>query len=821
MLCFTMLALSSCVNTRWLKTREYLLYQQNITGNEEVSTEELEVLYKQLPNRKVPIIGSTLYLYFHLLGREFYHKKNIIADSIARENKDSLKLVNFLKSHHKNIDGKDTLVLTKKDSSQLTKIEKKHQKKMDKIKVRLKEGNFFMRTIGEAPSLFDTTNISKTVSQMHLYLNSKGFFKNTVSYDTTRLGKNYFVKYIIHEGSPSMVDSIKYAIEDTTVAKVLAFSQMETLLKTGTRYDEKVLNNERERINKFLKENGYYDFTRQYINFEIDTTDISKLILTLMIDLPPNGNKHIRYQIDKVNYYFDYSKTNKIVKDSASLNDIQYFFYNATYSSRVLNSKNSLIPGSFYSYSQSQNTQKNIANLEMFKFVGVNFIKSDTSGNKLTAVINATSLPKYQLSDEWGVNVGQGQGYPGPMANLTFVDRNIFGGCEIFDINLRGSVEGQPSLTKLNQVYTTYEYGGSVAITSPKVLIPTRFKYRFNNNNPKTKYVFSYQNTIRNEYTRGIIKGSINYLFQKGKFSRITVTPLDLSVVNTTSVEKTFQDKLNELKQKGNNLQNSFSRSFISNFTINYQFSNADNQVNKTSSYLKISGEIGGLTLHLLNNAFGDQNNIILEDGEFLKLKVYNYIRFAADYRKYIAVGKNRTVAFRLNGGYITPYGGSKDVPYEKYFFAGGSNSIRAWQPRRLGPGAYAEYNSVTGKYSYETERQGTILMEGSIETRFKIIKFVDGALFIDAGNIWNNLSDSVTISSFQPSTFFKQFGVGAGYGLRFNFTFFIVRFDFGYKIWDPSRPVNERYRGNKITFKSPLGETDQMVFQLGIGYPF
>jgi outer membrane translocation and assembly module TamA len=351
-------------------------------------------------------------------------------------------------------------------------------------------------------------------------------------------------------------------------------------------------------------------------------------------------------------------------------------------------------------------------------------------------------------------------------------------------------------------------------------LIPTRFKYKFNNNNPKTKYIFSYQNTIRNEYTRGIIKGSINYIFQKGDFTRITITPLDLSTVNTTKIETSFNERLIELKSKGNNLQNSFSRSFISNFTFNFQFSNGDNISNKSSSYYKLTAELGGFTLHALNQLFGEKNNIILHDNKFLELNVFKYYRFASDYRKYIAISKHNMIAYRLNAGFISPFGGSTDVPYEKYFFAGGSNSVRAWQPRRLGPGAFKEINS-TGEYSYETERQGTILLEAALETRFKIFRFIDGALFIDAGNIWNNLPNTTEISMFKANTFYKQIAIGAGYGLRFNFTFFIVRFDFGYKIWDPSRPSGEMYRGNKINFNNPFGETNQMVFQLGIGYPF
>ena len=818
-----MLTLSSCVNTRWLKSKEFLLYQQNITGNKEVNTDELEVLYKQLPNRKVPIIGSTLYLYFHLLGREFYFKDKIKADSTRIELKYSTVKLNFRKDHQINFNNNDSLLFSHNDSLAYNKLEQKRQKKMAKINRKLNNGNFFMRTIGEAPSLFDTNNVMNTVNQMHLYLNSKGYFKNKVSYDTTRLGKNYFVRYLINEGNPSMIDSLKYDVSDTAMAHVLQDHFKASLLQIGVKYDENTLNLERERINKLLKDNGYFEFARQYINFEIDTTRIDKLVITLSVDSPPNASKHIRYQINKVQYYFDYSKYNKIIQDSIILNNIQYYYYNKRYSEKVLNSKNELITNEFYSFTKSQNTQRNVSNLDMFKFVSVNFVKTDTSENKLTALINATSLPKYQVSDEWGVTVGQGQGYPGPLANLTFIDRNIFGGCEIFAINLRGSVEGQPSLTSLTNAYLspTYEYGGNVSITSPKVLIPSRFKYKFNNNNPKTKYIFSYQNTIRYEYTRGIVKGAINYLFQKGLYSRFTITPLDLSIVNTTRIESDFSKRLSELKVKGNNLQNSFSRSFISNLTINYQFSNLDNTTNRSSSYLKISAEVGGLTLHLLNNLVGVNNNLILKEGKFLDLNVYNYYRFATDMRKYVLIGKHKTLAFRLNAGYIAPYGGAKDVPYEKYFFAGGSNSVRAWQPRRLGPGSYREYDSLTEKYSYQTERQGTILIEGSVETRFKIIKFLEGALFIDAGNIWNNLPDSPTISTFKLNDFYNQIAVGAGYGLRFNFTYFIVRFDFGYKIWDPSRPVGERYRGNKITFNSPLGETNQMVFQLGIGYPF
>ena len=513
MLCITILSLSACVNTRWLRPKEYLLYKQNIAGNERVTKEELEALFTQVPNRKVPIIGSTMYLYFHLLGREFYDSTKYANQFLDKKN-----YVDSLNSVYIKVQKKDsTLNYTQKDSLHLAKILKKQKKKLVKAEILATQGNFLMRTIGEKPSLFDTNNINYTCNQFHLYLLSKGYLKNKVTYDTSRLGKNYFVKYKVEENVESTIDCVRFDVEDTIIQNVIRKHLNETSLRLFSRYDENTLNDERERITKLLRDNGFYDFTRQYINFQIDTTNIAKVKITLYVDSPEDKPHHTRYKINEVQYHLDYSKTSKKVFDSITYNNVHYNYYGKKYSEKVLNSKNQIFPGEYYSYTLTQNTQRNLSNLELFKFVSINFIKSDT-GEFLTAIVNMNSYPKYQLSDEWGINVSQGQGYPGPLGNVTLVDRNIFKGCEILSINLRGSVEGQPSLTQINNVYSTYEYGGNISITSPKVLIPTRFKYKFDNNNPRTKYVFSYQNTIRHEYTRSITKGAINYLFQKGKF---------------------------------------------------------------------------------------------------------------------------------------------------------------------------------------------------------------------------------------------------------------------------------------------------------------
>ena len=297
----------------------------------------------------------------------------------------------------------------------------------------------------------------------------------------------------------------------------------------------------------------------------------------------------------------------------------------------------------------------------------------------------------------------------------------------------------------------------------------------------------------------------------------------DVSLIRS-SISNEFSQQLDELRKEGNNLWRTFKPSLVlsTSFSITNNYNQYGFGGNKSAAFWKNNIEVGGTVLNLFPVSYLDSTG----------LELYKYIKLSTDFRKYVTLNPRTQFAYRANFGIAKSYAANAVIPYEKYFFAGGSNSNRAWRPRRLGPGSY--FPSVASKvdYSDKYEQPGEILIETSMEIRTKLIKFVQGAAFIDAGNIWMTQKDPDRPGAeFNLNTFYKEIAVGAGLGLRLDFTFLLLRFDLGFKIYNPALPKGIRFIGDLMETRSEEIEQkygingdslpDLWVFNLAIGYPF
>jgi len=297
---------------------------------------------------------------------------------------------------------------------------------------------------------------------------------------------------------------------------------------------------------------------------------------------------------------------------------------------------------------------------------------------------------------------------------------------------------------------------------------------------------------------------------------------VDLNLLNTnypiSPTSEAFKSYLEELRLKGNNLYRSFNPSFVSsiNFQYNYRsFVPSNSLVNGESLLLNL--ESGGTSLNLLGNKrISFIENVFSNNQE---IQFYRYLRANLDYRKYYLIGKRlkSQIAFKFNGGIAYAYSGENnfELPYEKNFFIGGPSSIRAWKPRRLGPGGYNTFSNLI-------EQPGSMILESSLEYRFPIVQFlgkINGAFFVDAGNIWNvDHGQANTIGTFQLNSFLSEIAVGTGFGVRWDFDYFLLRLDLASKVINPANPKNEKWVLPKTTLSS--GE-NPIEFNIGIGYPF
>jgi hypothetical protein len=813
-----LLLLTGCLGTKHLKEDEKLLKRQTLDAPRNINQEDLRELYAQRPNRKFLGVFAVLVAIYYS-GEKHYDQEKYIRKREAVEQKYDDKIA--------------ATGLQKK----IDKYQFKKQKKVGKLNSYIENGNLRMQW-GEPLAVFDSSLVAASIERFEGYLFSNGYFNNEVTSTVKESGRSVNVRYTLEPGKAYFIDSIAYEIQDTAITRILWEHKDQSRIKTGTRYNQDNFTKERERIDLLLKDFGYYDFSRQYIEFKVDTTFKSperRIAVILEIKDPAKRGYHKKFVIDSITFVTDVGTTVPGVdRANRTFRNINYKFYEDNYKLKVLGQRVFLQPGQQYSRTKTLNTQRQLGNVDAFKFININF---DTTNGQFIANIFASPLARYEWTNEAGVNVTQG--FPGPFYSISFKKRNVFRGMETFDLSGRFGFEGVASATESQNVYKSTEAGVNMSITFPQFIFPMSEKRRFRiaEFNPKTKYSAGYSYTDRPEYRRTLISMNGTYTWQNKNKTNFSFTPINVGVIDTANLSDDFKILLEDQAALGNNsLVNSFRPSFVNSmiFSITWNLNDYGNTIRK-STYIRAHIDSGGTLWNFFEPTFVEK----------FDLEYYKYVRLGFDIRHVKPVTRTVTMAYRFNSGVAISYSDNKSLPYEKFYFVGGSNSVRAWRPRRLGPGSakpgFSEDPVADGLFDYSIEKPSEILLEGSVELRQKLFGFVSGALFVDMGNVWNFRpryieSDDGTViedesSQFAVDRFYKEIGIGTGLGLRFDFTFLILRLDVGMKVVDPARDPGDRFVLDKVRFWSPYATEnpngtfydfrEPVIYNVGIGFPF
>lgn len=503
-------------------------------------------------------------------------------------------------------------------------------------------------------------------------------------------------------------------------------------------------------------------------------------------------------------------------------------------------------PAQLYSQARTQRTQRQLSGLDMFRFNTLSYRKVEEaardsaalatrdslqdsgvsgarlpapptdSNGRLDAIITTSPSPRFSETTEGGGTYVAG--LLGPFGNLRLKWRNPFGGAEVLELSARAGVEGQlAQVGDSNNIAATYttQLGGTAALLLPQILAPFNLGGFLRDYQPHTRIALSTTYTSSTYYTRSNTSLTFDYLWNTSAYQQYIFTPVDLGIVRTRRISKFYQDRLDYLQNAlGSPLYRSFQPIYEPSFSFTSLFNSNDfNQTRSSAHYLRLFVELGGLTRGLYREAPWFKKT---------GLSVYNFAKFTADYRRYSRLSPTTYLAWRLNGGIVHALTRSPDqpdnpyvLPYDKYVFAGGANSVRAWTARRLGTGSYAT-RFADGRRDYYTEQPGELLLEGSVEYRFPVYSFIKGALFTDFGNVWTlQPEDKRPGADFRFDSFYQQFAVGSGIGLRMDFTFLILRFDIATKVYDPTDDEPWLIR------RALRQTTNQTVVNVGLGYPF
>lgn len=713
--------------------------------------------------------------------------------------------------------------------------------------------------IGEKPVILDTLKTSKTLKNLELYYIYEGFFKTKVNYKVDTIDvKKAEVTYQITTDKPYFIDTLKYAIASPIIDSLYRLNKRKSFIKEKKQFRRENFEKEAERLTQVFRNAGVYHFQKYSINFkEIDSTNSNfktNVLIEIADRVVEENDSLVSYpfqiaKIKKVEVYTDYSYLfrNKKIKDSVNYKGISFYAYEKiNYKPKLLALSIFLKPGQKYSDINRDRTRQHLRDLVGFKSIRIKYI--DLGNNQLLVKILLTPEKQYnfKLESEFTHNNSKPYAVSG---KLSYKDNNTFKRNEIFQLGFQGSFIKVKEDKISKPFFNAWELGIDASYKIPRFLIPfyknNSFLRKFT---PNTTFMLgtSLQKNIGLDKQRFTTITSYNW--ETNKRSNHTFELFNAQFIRNLNVGSFFKIYTSEYRKlvsiKNNNpeyLTANLDETTAFQF-LNNAYENTELQNNNPVDYLKIKNIkkrysiitedvlVPTITYQLVYNT---QSSFKDKDYSFIKAKVASsglltsfmtkntneegikqifginvaqYLKLDLEYRKHWDIGYNNIFAFRTSIGFALPYGNSNSIPFSRSYFAGGPNDIRAWRIYDLGPG---------GEDSGLEFNVGNFKILSNLEYRFDIVSSFKGALFIDAGNIWDTTNSTLTSekAKFKGIQSLQNIAIGTGVGLRYDFSFIVFRIDLGFKTYEPYKTSGHKWL-QASSLKRP-------TFNLGINYPF
>lgn len=693
--------------------------------------------------------------------------------------------------------------------------------------------NKFLRRLGEPPVVYDSLKTKQTVVQLERFMQNKGFYNAEIRAVPRFFKKKVNLLYKIKANTPKKIsriikhkDSLSYKVvgrsvyakelEDTTRLRKTLFSDSITKLEIGTLFDINKLKGERSQLTNYYKEKGYYKFSEDNVHFYADTTagvDGVNLSYGLRVN---RKDDTVRYKIKQVvvNLLGRVTFDKKVRIDSLYHKDLLFLYQGKIpYKTKLLQKAISIHKNDWYNPKEVERTKKNLTELQQFKYISVRFVESKTTDNStgwLTCYIQLNPMSRQSYGLEATVTYNSGD--LGFRQGLFYQHKNLFKGAEIFNFKLVTGFEQLKAYDMKN--FAVKEYGGEVKLITPKFFLPWLKAENWRAKSPRTAFSLLFNHTQRPEYERTITDINFSYRWKDGR-GQIThlFTPLDLGVLKVDA-DANFIKNLNDYYRETSYVDHIIS---ASRYTLLYN--NKGKSKKTTYQRFRFNVEVAGNFLSLINYLSESKEETIGQTNKtnayysYFGIRYAQYFKTELDFSYNHFIDRNNTLVYHFATGVGVPYGNSDVIPFEKMYFAGGANSMRAWASRSLGPGTSQNY-APSYRISY-----GEMKLEVNLEYRFKVIDKFEGALFVDAGNIWNissSLVEKDKNAGFFFNDFYKQIAVGTGLGLRLDVSNIILRFDAGLKLIDPYEQEGKRFVPTSSKWRF-----EDVSFNFGVGYPF
>ena len=680
--------------------------------------------------------------------------------------------------------------------------------------------NYWLKyKIGEKPVLLSDVDREFNKDIIVNYSENKGYFNAKATYDTVSNNKKAQVIYTLRPGNQYLINKVKFQNDSIPVTEEIVKVSDKTLLKEGNPFDLGVIKSERERIDNQLKQKGFYYFHPDNLIIQADSTVTKNHKVELNVKLKENTPDLAKQQftIDKVIVFPNYNirdvKDGKynIPMDSDSLakyahNDIYVIDPEQKFKPKIFDRALYFKKGDLYNRADHNLTLNRLINLGVFKFVKNEFVISDSLNHKFDTYYLLTPRQIQSLRLE-ALGRTNSANYAGSELNLNWTHRNLFRGAEQFKASVYGAFDVQIGGPK--DAKNLFRAGANAQLSIPRIVAP----FRFNSSSafvPRTNISIGYEFQNRTEYyTLNTFSGSFGYLWKENVRKEHDLKIIDITYVTPANVTPLYDS----ISAKSQALQRVVQKQLIFGPTYSYTYTNTMLPKKNTIYYKG--------TLDLAGNLTGLFSGANVKDGKqksIFGVPFSQYAKMEHDFRFYHKLGDKSSFASRFIGGIAYPYGNSDNIPFSKQFFSGGSNSIRAFRARTLGPGSF---DPRTIKQGYYFDQSGDIKLELNAEYRANIYKFLNVAFFADAGNIWLVNDDIQRPGAKFSSDFLSEIAVGAGFGLRLDFSILILRLDLAMPFRVPYYEKGDRWTFDKINFGNSSWRRDNLILNIAIGYPF
>ncbi|OIQ18174.1 BamA/TamA family outer membrane protein [Lacinutrix sp. MedPE-SW] len=827
--------ITSCNSVKRVAEGEHLLTKTNIIVNGETEDNEtINNLIYQKPNSRIPLLGTPLRLYIYNTARP--NLDSILNAKIKKHPKRTARQIRFLS---------------------LKQFEQRKQSKLD-------FNNWIKRT-GEAPVIVNDTLSNKTLKRLDSYYFNNGWFDVESKFETTRNeNKKATIDYTVTTGKAYTIDSLSTKIATPIIDSLYKIEEKNAFIKLNSQYKTVDVVAEKDRITEQMRNSGVYHFSEDNVFFEVDTIGKTKKV---NIDVQISA-RAIRledttlrepfkiYKVKDVNIFTnsDFNRRNESITDSTTYNGFNiYSKEKLRYNPKTLSDAVFITPNTIFKDKDRPQTSRRISNLKTFKYPKIDYIEN-TEDTTLTANIYLTPLKKFGLDIRAEASQSNIQSI-GFSLSPGILMRNVFRGAETLELSGTASIgASKDGANERDQFFDINEIGANLNLTIP------RFFFPFNTEKiiPKSMFpstrisvattsqtnvgldkqtftgLFNYKWFPNEEVTNSFDLFNIQFVknlntsnyFREYRSSYNTLNSLafssgyitngeDLSIPNQADtfladvtsgnfVGTLSNDNIQTINSINERKERLTEDNLILSSNFNYVKDKRDNLFDTDFSILRLRLELAGNMFSAVSNILG------LEKNDNRRYELFNvafsqYIKPEIDYIKYWDLGNKSILAMRSYVGIAIPYGNSKNIPFSKSFFAGGANDNRAWAAYSLGPGS----STTTNEFN-----EANLKLAFSVENRFNIFGALNGALFIDAGNIWNVLDDvELDAATFNSIASLKDIAIGSGFGLRYDFNFFVIRGDIGFKTYDPSYGDQNRWF-NDYNFTNA-------TYNIGINYPF